>query len=367
MDNILISGYYGFNNAGDEAILKGLLQGIQEVNPEANIVVFSKYPVFTAKKHAVRAVNRMNPLRIFREIQRCDLLVSGGGSLLQDVTSKRSLIYYLALIWIAKIFKKKVMIYSQGIGPINKKFNKFLAKRIIQKVDFINVRDEESKKELQKMGIKQEILVTTDTVFGLNMPNTEKGKKILQKMKLDLDKKIVGISVRPWAGKNDEIVNKIASVCEYIVEKYDAQVLLIPFHFYGDLNIVKKTKEAVNANFVQNVQVLTEYLYVEDYLSLMGNLDLTIAMRLHGLIFSVGMKVPIIPISYDPKIDNFAKNVGKDFIVNVENINIDDIIYQVDAFMKNPDKERKIIEKKAREFAAIAHLHNRALLDLLKK
>ena len=86
MHKILISGYYGFNNVGDEAILKGLIEGIKRVEGPIDIVVLSQHPEFTSKKHEVRSIKRTNLLHIFKEMKNMDLLVSGGGSLFQDVT-----------------------------------------------------------------------------------------------------------------------------------------------------------------------------------------------------------------------------------------------------------------------------------------
>ena len=93
MSRLVISGYYGFGNAGDEAMLAAILEAILEVVPEADITVISGNPRHTAEKHGVKAVGRFDVTGIFNAIKRCDLLISGGGSLLQDVTSNRSLDY----------------------------------------------------------------------------------------------------------------------------------------------------------------------------------------------------------------------------------------------------------------------------------
>lgn len=117
MSRLVISGYYGFGNAGDEAMLAAILEAILEVVPEADITVISGNPRHTAEKHGVKAVGRFDVTGIFNAIKRCDLLISGGGSLLQDVTSNRSLYYYLSIISLANMLGKKVMLYAQGMGP----------------------------------------------------------------------------------------------------------------------------------------------------------------------------------------------------------------------------------------------------------
>jgi len=128
---VVISGYYGFDNFGDEAILGVLVKKLKELN--ADIRVLSKSPSKTASLYDVKSTLFFCMLQVIFRISRCDVLVSGGGSLLQDVTSLKSLIYYLFVINIALFFNKKVVIFAQGIGPINNKFGAFLTKNTLKK------------------------------------------------------------------------------------------------------------------------------------------------------------------------------------------------------------------------------------------
>ena len=118
MSKIVISGYYGFNNAGDEALLTAILAALRAVEPTVDITVISGNPGNTIAKHQVKSLYRFAAVRLLRAIREADLVISGGGSLLQDVTSKRSLAYYLSVIAAAKWKRKKVMLFAQGIGPI---------------------------------------------------------------------------------------------------------------------------------------------------------------------------------------------------------------------------------------------------------
>ena len=124
MVNILISGYYGFDNIGDESILRTLVSSLLEHIPDCSLTVLSHNPTSTREKYGVEAVDRMSPMAILRAVKKCDMLISGGGSLLQDVTSSKSLHYYLSIIRCAEFFHKKVFIYSQGIGPIDRPGNR---------------------------------------------------------------------------------------------------------------------------------------------------------------------------------------------------------------------------------------------------
>lgn len=156
MVNILISGYYGFDNIGDESILRTLVSSLREHIPECSLTVLSHNPASTREKYGVEAVDRMSPVAILHAVKKCDMLISGGGSLLQDVTSSKSLHYYLSIIRCAEFFHKKVFIYSQGIGPIDRPGNRRAAAAALKRADGIVVRDERSASLLEEIGIARD-------------------------------------------------------------------------------------------------------------------------------------------------------------------------------------------------------------------
>ena len=168
MVNILISGYYGFDNIGDESILRTLVSSLREHIPDCSLTVLSHNPASTREKYGVEAVDRMSPVAILRAVKKCDMLISGGGSLLQDVTSLRSLFYYLFIILMGKMAGKKVMLYSHGIGPIRNTLARKLTRIVCSKANLITVRDADSQTELLKMGLSgRNIIVTADSVLAL--------------------------------------------------------------------------------------------------------------------------------------------------------------------------------------------------------
>ena len=131
MVKVAISGYYGFKNFGDEAILDVLVKHLKSL--ECNdITVFSSDIDYTAEKYNVNAVKRFNIKNVLKAIKSCDVLISGGGSLLQDVTSLKSLIYYASIIALGLLFNKKVIIFAQGIGPLKSCTAKIIVKNLLK-------------------------------------------------------------------------------------------------------------------------------------------------------------------------------------------------------------------------------------------
>ncbi|MGM9536884.1 MAG: polysaccharide pyruvyl transferase CsaB [Candidatus Onthomonas sp.] len=167
MARILISGYYGFDNLGDELLLTALLRELRQTAPESRIAVLSACPNATERRHSVEAVSRDRPGAVLRALSRCDLLISGGGSLLQDGTSSRSLWYYLGLLALAQGMGKRTMIYSQGAGPLLRPWNRALTRRVLSKATAITLRDQASRETLEGLGLKRPMLVTADPVLSL--------------------------------------------------------------------------------------------------------------------------------------------------------------------------------------------------------
>ena len=309
MYNILISGYYGFDNIGDESILRTLITSLREKFPDCRLTVLSHNPASTREKYGVEAVERMSPGAILRAVRQCDMLISGGGSLLQDVTSSKSIHYYLFIIRLAKLLGKKVFIYSQGIGPIDHAFNRRATARALKKADGIVVRDERSAKLLEQIGLPQErIVITADPVIRMKRPDRTVGREILARAGIKKDGRLtVGWAIRE-KNRDSTFVREITECIRWLRENYDAESVLIPFHYEEDREVCSVIAERTNGA----AKCLSEKYLSEDMLSIIGNMDVLVGVRLHSMIYAAIMGVPIIGVSYDPKCTAFLNSVGLD-------------------------------------------------------
>ncbi len=363
---ILVSGYYGYNNIGDEAILKGLVDGITSIS-DVQPVVLSKNPDWTTTKYQVKSADRSNLFTIIREIKKADMVLSGGGSLLQDVTSKKSILYYLGILFLGLLFKKKTMIYSQGIGPIKLKRNRILTKHILSKVDFINVRDNQSHRELKELGIDREVLVTTDTVFGIKKVDSEKGRQILNSIGVPEYRTNICLCIMNWKNYGTQTVDKISTLIEKIFkERHDVNIILVPFFYHVDLEIQKKIYNRLSYVF-DHLYIVEDYLHVNEYLSLISNMDLMVSMRLHGLIFATLTGAYPIGISYDPKIDGFIKELDRVQRYYVEDFDETALAEEVLRSLDNLDALKEDTKSHLDKFYKLTSMHNEAVLKVLDK
>jgi polysaccharide pyruvyl transferase CsaB len=329
---VVISGYYGYDNAGDEAILQSMVSELRSVYSDIDIVVLSVNPSKTSKKHKVTAIKRSNLFQIYSAIKKCDILISGGGSLLQDATSFFSPWYYSSIIMIAQILRKPVYAFAQGIGPINRGFNKKLLKYVMNRVFGISVRDKRSKKELVKLGITKEISCTIDPAFliepvpkdkSLNILSTESGNKKLTKPR-------IGFSIRTWKGGID-VVGIIADVADRVSREFDADIILFPLYYKDDLKLAEEIADKMDR---KAIVIRGSYIPAE-LIGLYGIMDINVCIRFHGLVFSAMTGVPMVAISYDPKIDSFMEYLGINNIIRYNGMNAQMIYNDIKIKWKN--------------------------------
>ncbi|MFY3791596.1 polysaccharide pyruvyl transferase CsaB [Ureibacillus sp. MALMAid1270] len=305
--HIVLSGYYGFDNVGDEAILYSIIQAFRKLNSDIEITVLSNNPEVTAKTYGVKAINRWKIKEVSAVLKESDGLVSGGGSLLQDKTGLKSIPYYTGIMRIAKKHKKPVFIYAQGMGPIDKWISKFIIKHMLNKVDKITVRDIASRELLEQIGIKKEITIVPDPVIGLSGNDFKSEWLNVQPFS-----SYVSVSVRDWPS-TVPFMQKIAQSLDLLVQSGNT-IIFVPMHGEHDV----KASQAV-ANLMNEKSVIAPGdLSIEEKIAVIGKSKLLIGMRLHSLIFSAIQNTPFIAISYDPKIDAFAQIVNQPIIGHVE-------------------------------------------------
>jgi polysaccharide pyruvyl transferase CsaB len=306
---IVISGYYGFRNSGDEAVLQSILFALRKQSEALGVtiepVVLSIDPEWTSATYGVKSVHRMKLGEVRRALSESSGLISGGGSLLQDVTGTKSIPYYLGVIKLAQWLGKPTFIYGQGIGPVNRKVFHPLIKSVFRKCAYVSVRDEQSRDLLQSMGLPGEkIDIVPDPVMGLSLPE-EAGSEGQSSLP------VVGISVRFWEGDRREL----KAIAEGLRKASAAQPLhlrFLPFHLPSDNEASRYIMELLGDDISRNggtISICEDVVHPLDMLREVERCDVLIGMRLHSLIYAAGRRVPLIGVSYDPKIDSFLERI----------------------------------------------------------
>lgn len=334
-NKIVISGYYGFDNIGDEAVLYTILSALRSSVKNIECVVLSQNPEKTKALYNVEAVNRWDMKAVIKVIRESHLLISGGGSLLQDITSNKTILYYLGIIKIAQWYKKKVVFYSQGIGPVKHSYNKWLIKRVANHVDALFVREEQSKKLLEDFGVKKAVTVAADPVLGIK-PSAHVYKYVKDLLGVQ---KAIGVYIRPW--QDEEIIlDTLEEALKYMISE-GYEVYLIPMYYDQDLEIALKLK----ARLKEHTVVMDKKLTIDEVVSYTASFEFVIGMRLHSLIMAAAMQVPMIGLSYDPKVTDFMKEMQIPYCIDVKDMDGKKLISRAKELMTCL-KEQKVHLKK---------------------
>lgn len=289
MTKYIVSGYIGFDNFGDEAIARVLTDKLKSEGAE-KITLISSNPEKTAALHGVESCPM---LKFFSPLKEADVLISGGGSLLQDVTSIKSLIYYLGIIYTALVLRKKVIIYSQGIGPINSKIGQLLTRIALKNCTQISVRDKKSQELLKSWNIDSELV--KDPIFDLDLAQKKQ-------------KGVVGIQLRNYPTLTKDFLKSLAK--EIINRFPDKKIEVFSFQDSLDLSICEEFAmmlRKINPDI--KLEVLNS-LSINDVFERVSSLEYMIGMRFHANVVAIKSGVRTLAINYDIKVKKLADEFG---------------------------------------------------------
>lgn len=361
--HVVMSGYYGFSNAGDDAILQSIHQSIQEASDEVKVTVLSNDPEETERVYGLNALPRFQILSVLKALHGCDALLSGGGSLLQDRTSTRSILYYLSIMRAAKLMGKPVMLYANGIGPVEKPGNRRRVKRAVDRADLITLRDHGSAQELREMGVDNpNLYVTADPVFSLEPAGREESLRLLQHAGLKEGVEVVAVSVRDWPD-TERFAVEAAALCDHLRRTYGMEILFLLMQPNKDRAATEKVRQAMQ----EPSYLLDAPCSPRELMGVLGEAKLCLAMRLHTLIFAARMAVPVLGLVYDPKVESYLKELDLPSAGYVNTFERKYAIAQADRLMERYDQCRVQLKEKSEQLTRAAQENERLLLELLEK
>lgn len=296
--HVVVSGYYGFENLGDEAILEELTNELKRLRPPQDIVVLSANPEGTARKFGVRSIPRAKPGILLEALKSADMFVSGGGGLFQDTKTIGSVLFYGLQILAAKAAGAKVVIYAQGLGPLKTLVAQGLTREFLKHADVITVRDDASADLLDEWKLKFER--TADPVWLLD--ETPLPEKVA--IKLQDKSKSVGLSLRQATNLRDEHIEALADGLAACLPS-DHLVYLLPMQSSQDEEPLSKFAHRWQQLGRQSTHVdVTELTLPSQWVALMSRFYFVVGMRLHALLIALKNGVPVVGMAYDPKVSH---------------------------------------------------------------
>ncbi len=353
--NTVMVGYYGYGNRGDDALLYAIIDDMRNRCPDFCPVVLSKNPEETALSYGVESINRFNVFKVRKAMKNARMLMAGGGSLIQDVTSTRSLMYYLSCLSMAKRMGLSVMLYANGMGPIRKEKNRRKSAKVLDEIDVITLRDNASAVYLEKMGVtKPAISVTGDPAFSLDKCDLGSADEILSSM--GIEGKILALSVRS-VEDGEDFAENFASFADKICSDFGFTPVFIPMQYAKDKKVSLDVMEKMNTK----AYFIDENLDIETIMGIVKRSEAVVAVRLHMLVFGAVMGTPVLGINYDPKVKSNIEEMGIGQCLEVDELSADAGWQKASEFFNALDETRAQIPKKltmrikkAKENASIA-------------
>lgn len=289
---IVVCGYYGQGNAGDEALLLSLLQFLGD---DIEVTVLSGNPLQTSQQYQVKAISRTHLLKIIQALQSADAFLWGGGSLMQDVTSITSPLYYAGLMALAQILQVKTIAWAQGIGPLKRPFIQQLTYQVLKRCQAISVRDIASLQLVENWHLP--VTLAPDPVWALQsqLPN----------ITLELPSPYTAVVLRPHPLLTEEVLKRLVEGLKRFQRATNSSLLVIPFQPSQDGEIARFLGEQLG-----NCSQLLTFENPKQLKGIFSQVTMTIGMRLHGVIMALAEGSSAFALCYDPKVTQLMQSMG---------------------------------------------------------
>ncbi|QIA26631.1 hypothetical protein DYI95_002985 [Thermaerobacter sp. PB12/4term] len=407
---VVLSGFFGAGNAGDEAILAAVLHQLRQRGYQ-DITVFSTRPAETARTHGVKAVYRgwrRDILAKARALARAGIFISGGGGLLQD-TSRTFLLrgpvpYYLMISTWARVAGCWVLFLGHGVGPLRGRWARFLTRWLASQADVITTRDEGSLQLLDRLGVRRPVReLLADFVFSLPRPApAEAGEPSPAGPHPaipapDPGRRWLAVSVRSWPGQDRFFPELAAFLRHVLATRPDVEVVLVPMEGEPDHRAAEELAALIGSvplspgprtqafpaprapgspppapqtpgvptparqtpgDPVARVRILPADLSPSQLEAAVAQAWVAVGMRLHFLIFAARAGVPVLALNYDPKVAGVLARLGLgESVYDLETVTAEGLQAGLDAIEARYDGIRRNLEEAMGRMAALASAH----------
>lgn len=306
---LLVGGYFGCGNLGDDAILLGFLEMMRLSAPQVRVLALTGHPRRDRRRFCIPCYGRRNPLSLCYALSRADAFLCGGGSLLQNGTSQRSLSYYLALLRLSQGKKRHTVLYSAGIGPLYGSAAQSKVAHGLNRCAYVSLRDSASLRTLQRMGVDAGLLhLGGDPALLMPVPPITRGRALLESHGLSAEKEYLAVILRDAPGCT-YLLNNLLLALRTVCRRHGLTPLFAPLD-RADRDLARR-----GAGAIDGVLILPRE--PGDVTALLRICRSTVTLRLHGLILSSVTGTPALGISphaQEGKLAAFATAVGQSLL-----------------------------------------------------
>ncbi len=379
---ILVAGYYGFGNVGDEAILSAMLTNLRKERQDLDFIVISSNPEETASSHRVRSVHWKDINALLNAACESDLVILGGGGIFQDYWGTPpdtqltefhwGISYYSSIGLLASLYDKPFMIYSVGIGPLLTEEGKRWTRLAFELADASTVRDVESQDLLASLGFpKKQILIRPDPALNLSSKSKAAADIFTAEGIVPKERPIVGVCIRNWTegAKAGGWKQELADALDHFLANHNARIVFIPFQV-GEHELENDHTASMEvASMMQNtehVHVLPQAYSPEVVNGLIARCRALVGMRLHSLVFAASTGIPAVALVYDPKVANLMRSLGlSKYALDLQTMDVNQLAGAFDALWTNQKQVRESLAQRGGRLKQLAQANTTLALKLL--
>ena len=407
MKKVLIGGSINPLNKGDQARVKACVQKLAEVNSDVKVALLShafdkdseiyaddKIEIVKAPwsrsdvkltKMSIVALNTIISYSILRFAQsklklpvkakllEYDAFILISGLDFSDFGGRWPIYYCVFLITLFNmVLGKPFMCYAQSMGPIENVWIRKLSRYYINRAKIISVREEHSIAFLKELNIDgSKVYLTADSAFLLQSTN-QNADEVRKRYGLsDAQQPLIGISAnpKPFAGpgtgycsvgiwykvdnhRSDELsllyIDKMARICDRLVDNYGAALVFIPnccAKNDDDREVLKKIYDHMSSQ--ENTVCIMDNLTLSETMALMGMCDFFVGTRLHSIILTAIMGIPVLPLvgTSGPRIPGVLKMIKMDeYLHNIITDDEEEIFSAIDNIWQHRDEMKQVLQ-----------------------
>ena len=307
---ILITDSFCSSNRGDAAILDGILRGVGSQLPDAEIQVVSHYPAVCERFHGLPALSDRDPVAVAAAVRWADLVVSCGGSFLNDIYGL-NLHPRLATLALARRFDVPYVICAQSIGPLDRPLSRTAVREALDGAAWILTRDAASARLVRDLGVKAPISVGVDAAVGPPRSISHEARDTVP---------VLGVTVRDWhfpglsnpSERQAAVEMEVAQACarwrsetQGIVRFFSNCTDFGGYHKDDRLAARRVAAQLDGAEVIEEVD-----LGFAEVRAQIAGCDMLLGTRMHSLIFATTAGVPAVGVAYEFKTGEWLEQIG---------------------------------------------------------
>lgn len=307
MKKVLLVGNYGVGNIGDDMLMASCIQQIKELGSDYVVACPGDIEDSVSIPPAgIRSFFGFKWLSFFRSLKECDVVVFGGGGLLNP-EERMSLVIWGQIIAMAGLYKKEVVMIGQSFSEVDK-----VVKFLIDMVDAISVRDSYSLKILSEY-YQGDLVKVNDLAWSLNVMGDD---SVVTKEKICLN-------LRSYKYVDED---KLKEVVNNLIDELES---ILSFNEIVILGFGLEDEDYCQRILSIGVKQKYKISFVNEFPSILNEISeskIVIAERLHACITAMKLDKPLISLSYSSKVFSMMSDYSLKSIINLRK-NTDHVNY----------------------------------------